>query len=388
MEQIHGLLYAIIALHTKSDTGGDMSPSLLNDLGKFTGHKIYTFVEAQQEKNMIKKLFRTGEMTTLFKYCQTGLKAALDVFKIQDVNLLSDVAQMQRYAEHRHLEVLELIHGSSDAASSIDGVFLSSHDSSNSISMLPSEPKIFHGRDTELADILRLFMQETARVAILGAGGMGKTSLARAVLHHPDITDRYGQYRVFVPCDSVSTQAELAALIGAHLGVKQGKNLTKAVVQQFSRNAPSLLILDNLETLWEPTTSRADIEYVQKFHYPGSSLLQPLVTHFYGLLDIQREYSGTAISGSRLVPRIRGNFANIQNILLDSLHADNPDIVNAIRCTLYFDGFMQDFGYACIALMNRIPEVLPHPPNHTMELLLVIRLLGAGCGNRSQIWKN
>jgi F0F1-type ATP synthase beta subunit len=52
------------------------------------------------------------------------------------------------------------------------------YSSSNSISMLPSEPKIFHGQDSELSDILQPFSQGTPKIAILGAGGMGKTSLA------------------------------------------------------------------------------------------------------------------------------------------------------------------------------------------------------------------
>ncbi|KAJ7866313.1 P-loop containing nucleoside triphosphate hydrolase protein, partial [Mycena leptocephala] len=120
------------------------------------------------------------------------------------------------------------------------------------ISMLPSEPKIFHGRESELSDILSLFGQGTPRIAILGAGGMGKTSLARAIVHHEETTGRYEQHRFFVACDSAATQIELAALIGAHLGLKPGKDLTHP--------PPSLLILDNLETLWEPMKSRANIE--------------------------------------------------------------------------------------------------------------------------------
>ncbi|KAJ7820044.1 P-loop containing nucleoside triphosphate hydrolase protein, partial [Mycena leptocephala] len=128
------------------------------------------------------------------------------------------------------------------------------------ISMLPSEPKIFHGRESELADILCLFGQGSPRIAILGGGGMGKTSLARAVIHHSEIVGRYEQQRFFVACDSAATQVELAALIGTHLGLKPGKDLTRPVIQHFSSSPPSLLILDNLETLWEPTDSRANIE--------------------------------------------------------------------------------------------------------------------------------
>jgi Cdc6-like AAA superfamily ATPase len=126
--------------------------------------------------------------------------------------------------------------------------------------MLPSEPKIFHGRGPELEDILQLFREGTPRVAILGAGGMGKTSLARAVIHHTEIAGRYEQHRFFVACDSAATQVELAALIGAHLGLKPGKDLTRPVIQYFTSSPHSLLILDNLETLWDSTDSRGKIE--------------------------------------------------------------------------------------------------------------------------------
>jgi hypothetical protein len=53
---------------------------------------------------------------------------------------------------------------------------------------------------------------------------------------------------------------ELAGLIGTHLGLKPGKDLTCPVIQHFTNSSHSLLILDNLETLWEPTESRANIE--------------------------------------------------------------------------------------------------------------------------------
>ncbi|KAJ6563139.1 P-loop containing nucleoside triphosphate hydrolase protein, partial [Mycena vulgaris] len=168
---------------------------------------------------------------------------------------------MQKFAEDRHKEVLELIEAfSASDKGSTNRVLSSSYNSSTSISMLPSEPKIFHGREAELSNILTLFMQETPRIAILGGGGMGKTSLARAVLHHPTVTGKYGQHRFFVACDSTLSKDELVILIGAHLGLKPAKNLAKVILHHFTTNPACLLILDNLETLWDSTEIRRDIE--------------------------------------------------------------------------------------------------------------------------------
>jgi hypothetical protein len=89
---------------------------------------------------------------------------------------------------------------------------------------------------------------------------MGKTSLSRAVWHHPEVTARYDQHRFFVPCDTVSTSIQLACLIGTHIGLKAGKDLTGPVIHHFSSGPPTLLILDNLETIWEPAESHADVE--------------------------------------------------------------------------------------------------------------------------------
>ncbi|KAJ7465929.1 hypothetical protein FB451DRAFT_1486117, partial [Mycena latifolia] len=125
---------------------------------------------------------------------------------------------------------------------------------------LPSQPKIFHGRELEVATIIQQLNQQIPRIAILGGGGMGKTSLARAIVHHPQISAIYEQHRFFVACDAASSSIHLAALIGAHVGLQPSKDLTKPVVRYFAGSPPSLLILDNLETVWEPKESRANVE--------------------------------------------------------------------------------------------------------------------------------
>ncbi|KAJ7728904.1 hypothetical protein B0H16DRAFT_1776512 [Mycena metata] len=223
MEHMHELLKAIIGVYIKSDTGPELPPSTFNQIVKFTEtlHKIHTFVEAQQSGSRARKFFRQGELAALLKNCKVGLQEALDFFNIQHPLYVN---------------------------------------SSNSISMLPAEPKIFHGRDSELADIIKLFRQGTPRIAILGAGGMGKTSLAMTVIHHEEVTTKYHGNQFFVTCDTASSKPGLAGLVGAHLGLKPGKDLTWAILQHFSNSPPSLLILDNLETVWEPTKSRHEIE--------------------------------------------------------------------------------------------------------------------------------
>lgn len=135
-------------------------------------------------------------------------------------------------------------------------LFLSS---SRSFSMMPPRPKIFYGRESELQEIVKILSQESARIVILGAGGMGKTSLAKAAIHHPSVAAKY-EHRFFIACDSAATNVEMASIVGGHIGLKPGSNSTTAVVQYFSEQPSCLLILDNLETSWEPLMSRSGVE--------------------------------------------------------------------------------------------------------------------------------
>ncbi|KAJ6595369.1 hypothetical protein B0H10DRAFT_2232934 [Mycena sp. CBHHK59/15] len=220
LEHIHAILYGIIALHVNSDTGGVLAPATLDHIAKFTEtlQKIRVFVESQQEGNRIKQFLRQSETSALLKDCNLGLQQALDVLKIQTgANILADLGDMQRNSEERHNKLLELIAtlsdgSNSDRLSTINGSLIGSHNSSNSLSLLPGKPKIFHGREMELKQIIKALAGGSARIAILGAGGMGKTSLAKAALHHPDITAKYKEH-FFVSTDSVTTGSDLLVLL-------------------------------------------------------------------------------------------------------------------------------------------------------------------------------
>ncbi|KAJ7476748.1 hypothetical protein FB451DRAFT_1132081 [Mycena latifolia] len=510
-------------------------------------------------------------MRVLLRDCNMGLEQTPRVFKIQGVALLSDMGEMHKHAQKMHEEVLEMISALSngeisDTGSTISRPLPSSSNSSNSLSLLPSEPKIFHGRTSEVSTVIQTFGNTIPRIAILGPGGMGKTSLARAILHHPEIVARYDQHRIFIACDSASSTVQLAGLIGAHLGLKPGDNPIQPVIRHFANNPASLLILDNLEAIWEPQDSRAEVEkflalltdvdhlaliitmrgaerpakvrwtrpfldplspltqdaahqtfidiadggytleeidkilllvdnmplaidliahlvdyeglasvldrwerektsllseghdrgsnldlsislsiessrmlalpelrellsllsilpdglsdtelvqsklpidnilackamllstslaylddrkrlkslvpireYIHTRDPPMARIIQPLHQHFQELLEVYETYHGT-VSNPGTAARISSNLKNIHNILVNDLNQDNPDLLNTIYCACRFDHFSVLSGRGSSRVIDLVPNVLPHPRNHRLEVYFSIRFLTA-----------
>ncbi|KAJ6596177.1 hypothetical protein DFH09DRAFT_128565 [Mycena vulgaris] len=267
LDHIHTVLYAIIGLHVNLGNGGVLPPETLDHVGKFmeTLQKIHIFFDSQQDGSAFKRFFRQIETKLLLKECQHGIQQAVDVFKIQiGTDVLHSVTAAQSHAQKVHEELVQLIStldddASSDQISSINGTFSNFRNSSTSFSLLPAEPKIFHGRDSELNEIVASLGRDSARIAILGTGGIGKTSLARAALHHPQISARFSQ-RLFVPCDSATSSSDLAALVASHLGLNAERDPTKSIVRYFLGVPSCLLVFDNFETPWEPLESRAAVE--------------------------------------------------------------------------------------------------------------------------------
>ncbi|KAJ6514019.1 P-loop containing nucleoside triphosphate hydrolase protein, partial [Mycena vulgaris] len=123
----------------------------------------------------------------------------------------------------------------------------------------PASPQIFHGRDSELNEIVAALMKEAPRVAVLGSGGMGKTTLALAALHHADVKEKYPT-RHFVSCESANSAGELVSSVGSYLNLPPSQGLSKAIYGHFLDRGPTILVLDNLETPWEPLSARAPAE--------------------------------------------------------------------------------------------------------------------------------
>ncbi|WP_437616088.1 tetratricopeptide repeat protein [Sorangium sp. So ce834] len=88
------------------------------------------------------------------------------------------------------------------------------------------------------------------RVLLLGAAGIGKSTVSRAVLHRPEVVARFGERRFFVALDAAPDAASAAVALADALRVPPGPELRQRALSLLAAG-PAVLALDNLETPWD-----------------------------------------------------------------------------------------------------------------------------------------
>jgi tetratricopeptide (TPR) repeat protein len=186
-------------------------------------------------------------------------------------------------------------------------------------------PVIFHGRQEYVSTIVQTILRsQQPHAAILGAGGMGKTSVALAVVNDRAIIARFRTRRHFVPCEEITRTTLLIEHIANHLGIALSplNQLQDIITSLRETLSPCIVVLDNFETTWGPHETRSQVEDIiaQLACVPGLVLI---VTMRGTLTPLGVSWSQTLPQISRLSPdAARVTFLDIcprQDDMLDTL---------------------------------------------------------------------
>ncbi|KAG1724979.1 hypothetical protein EDB19DRAFT_1948328 [Suillus lakei] len=126
--------------------------------------------------------------------------------------------------------------------------------------MPPSWPSMFYGHEDLIAELTNLIINGE-HITLIGLGGMGKSSLAKAILNEPLVTETFADQRFFMTYDgldplTITFETFMTRFVAA-LGIESAGADPVRQISTLLHSANALVVLDNAETFEEASASSA-----------------------------------------------------------------------------------------------------------------------------------
>ena len=132
---------------------------------------------------------------------------------------------------------------------------------------IPDPKEVFHGRDEYVEGAIKTMIENVGgvRLAVLGPGGMGKTSVLLAISHDSRIIAHFGNDNIhWVPCEQAASVELLIGLIAKSLNIQTLSNDPLQDIKAMLRSTDHihLLLFDNFETPFHIEHTQAEVEEI------------------------------------------------------------------------------------------------------------------------------
>ncbi|KAF8512528.1 hypothetical protein BU17DRAFT_54012 [Hysterangium stoloniferum] len=211
-------------------------------------------------------LFKNANMLKVAE-CFRELTAAMEKFNVaHELRTESSLSEIQTrllnvsFKTDRIAGGIDRVEDKVDRVGKIDTLRpnIRPHNAVNSLGWkrMPLPPDIFEGRDSIVDEIAGILDgSEISRICILGPGGMGKTSVALAVMKTSAVEYRFASdKRFWIPCIEATSANHLIQVLYSALRITRSTYdpLEDILTELSITKDPRLLLLDNFNTPWEP----------------------------------------------------------------------------------------------------------------------------------------